>query len=190
MERKYIEDKLFEKVDFTITGIELAEYDNCKFVNCNLSNTILSNIAFTECEFHGCNLGMAKLAKTSFRDVKFIHCKLLGLHFQDCDSFLISFYFEHSQLNLASFYKLNLKKIHFNNCILHEVDFTETDISSGKFESCDFAKAIFDNTNLEKADFRSSLNYSIDPSKNKIKKARFALPGVVGLLDHYDIEID
>jgi fluoroquinolone resistance protein len=49
--------------------------------------------------------------------------------------------------------------------------------------------SVFDRTNLEKADFRSAGNYSIDPTTNKIKKARFSLDGVAGLLDKYDIEI-
>jgi fluoroquinolone resistance protein len=48
----------------------------------------------------------------------------------------------------------------------------------------------FDRTNLEKADFRTSFNYSISPESNRIKKARFSLSGIAGLLDGYDIEIE
>jgi len=51
-------------------------------------------------------------------------------------------------------------------------------------------RAAFENTILEKADFRTSFNYSIDPEKNRIRKARFSLAGISGLLDKYDIEID
>ena len=43
---------------------------------------------------------------------------------------------------------------------------------------------------LEGVDFRSSFNYSIDPSLNRIKKARFAISGLPGLLDKFDIEIE
>jgi hypothetical protein len=50
--------------------------------------------------------------------------------------------------------------------------------------------ATFESTIIEKADFRTSFNYSIDPEKNRIKKARFSLAGIAGLLDKYDIEID
>jgi hypothetical protein len=49
---------------------------------------------------------------------------------------------------------------------------------------------MFENSILEKVDFRSSFNYIIDPETNRIKKARFSLPGVTGLLAKYDIEID
>jgi hypothetical protein len=57
------------------------------------------------------------------------------------------------------------------------------------FDRCDFSRSIFDNTNISKADFRSSYGFSIDPSRNKMKKARFSMEGVVGLLDKYDIVI-
>jgi len=85
---------------------------------------------------------------------------------------------------------MKLKKLIFKNCNLTEVDFTEADLSAALFDHCDLAKALFENTILEKADFRTSYNYSIDPEMNKIKKARFSTPGIAGLLDKYDIDIE
>jgi uncharacterized protein YjbI with pentapeptide repeats len=84
---------------------------------------------------------------------------------------------------------LKCKKTTFKNCTLHEVDFTESDLTSSVFDNCDFAGALFENTILEKADFTSSFNYSINPDINKIKKAKFSASGVLGLLGKYDIEI-
>jgi fluoroquinolone resistance protein len=190
MERKYIEDREFIKTDFTEEGLPAGEYDNCRFVHCNFSNTNLSHICFGECAFNDCNLGMAKLGMTAFKDVRFISSKLLGLHFEHCDPFLFSVQFEDSILDLASFYKMKLKKIIFKNCSLQEVDFTEADLSGSVFNNCNLAKAVFENTFLEKADFRNSYNYSINPELNRVKKARFSMPGVIGLLDKYDIEIE
>jgi len=70
------------------------------------------------------------------------------------------------------------------------VDFTESDLTGSFFEDCDLQKAIFLNTNLEKVDFRSSINFSIDPEKNRIRKAKFSRIEIVGLLNKYDIEIE
>lgn len=56
----------------------------------------------------------------------------------------------------------------------------------GRFSVC----AIFKNTNLESVDFRTSFNYSIDPDLNRIKKAKFSLSGIAGLLNKFDIEIE
>jgi hypothetical protein len=51
-------------------------------------------------------------------------------------------------------------------------------------------RAIFHGTTLEKADLRTALNYAIDPENNWIRKAKFSLPAVTGLLSKYEIEID
>jgi hypothetical protein len=51
-------------------------------------------------------------------------------------------------------------------------------------------RATFDQTILEKVDFRTSYHYSIDPEVNRIKKAKFSILGVAGLLGKYDIEIE
>ncbi|HWY33074.1 MAG TPA: pentapeptide repeat-containing protein, partial [Nitrosopumilaceae archaeon] len=88
------------------------------------------------------------------------------------------------------FYKTKLKKTAFKNSTIQEADFSECDLTNAIFENCDLTGATFVNTNLEKADFRTSFNYSIDPELNRIKKAKFSLHGIVGLLDKYDIEIE
>ncbi len=189
MEKQYIEDKLFEKIDFTENTLLVGEYENCRFVNCVFSNTNLSKISFSECEFTACDLSTAKLHKTSFRDTRFKSCKLLGLHFEDCATILFTVDFDNSLINLSSFYKMKIKKLQFKNSSLQEVDFTEADLSGAIFDNCDLARAKFENTILEKVDFRTAFNYSINPEINKVKKAKFSLPSVIGLLDKYGIEI-
>ena len=190
MESIYIEDKNFNGNDFTVSGIEQGNYENCRFLNCNLSEVNLSGINFLECSFDACNLGMAKLGNTGLRDIKFIGCKLLGLHFEHCNPIGLSMHFDNCILNLSSFYRLRLKGTVFKNSILHEADLTDTDLTNARFDNCDLEGTIFGNTILEKADLTTAYNYSIDPASNKIKKAKFSMPGVIGLLDNYDIVIE
>src|SRR5215204_3682118 len=104
MEKNYFEDQQYNKVDFTEKPIKPGEYENCEFINCNFSNTDLSNIVFAECEFTDCNISSAKLNKTTFRDINFKDCKLLGLHFDHCNDFLFTVFFDGCLLNLSSFY--------------------------------------------------------------------------------------
>jgi Pentapeptide repeats (8 copies). len=115
---------------------------------------------------------------------------MMGLHFENCNESGLSVSFNNCNLNHSSFYHTKLKRTTFRNLKLHEVDFTECDLSSSVFDNCDLTRAIFEHTIIEKADFRTSFNYSFDPEKNRIKKARFSLAGIAGLLDKYDIEID
>jgi len=93
-------------------------------------------------------------------------------------------------LDHSSFFRKKLKNTNFADSQLIETDFTESDLTDSVFSECDLTRAVFDSTIIEKADFRTSYNFSIDPERNRIKKAKFSLSGITGLLDKYDIEID
>ena len=190
MSKIYIEDEDIQGANYSENELTKGDYENCNFVKCSFANTDLSNISFSECEFENCDFSMANISNTSFRDVKFKTCKLLGLHFEDSSKFLLSMYFEGCQLNLSSFYKLNLREIRYIDCSLKEVDFTESNLQGAMFDNCDLAGTIFENTLLGKADFRTSYNFSIDPEINLIKKAKFSKDGALGLLYKYNIDIE
>jgi fluoroquinolone resistance protein len=189
MNLPYFTDQILEKKDFAQKPLPKGEYENCVFINCNFSSTDISEFTFSACEFKGCNLSLAKLNKTAMREIKFNDCKLTGLQFQTCNDFLFSVQFENCILNLSSFYKLKIKRTLFKSSSLHEVDFAEADLSMSIFENCDLSRAIFESSTIEKCDFCTSYNYSINPEENNIKKAKFSLVGVIGLLEKYDIEI-
>ena len=189
MERDFV-GETYDRIDVKENPLVKGDYEGCKFTSCDLSNSDLSEIKFIDCEFTGCNVSLAKLSKTVFRDVRFVSCKMLGLLFYHCSEFGLSFGFDHCNLGHSSFYKTKIKKTVFKNSQLEEVDFTDCDLASSSFDHCNLAQARFENTILEKADFRTSYNYSIDPEINKIKKAKFSLNHVTGLLHKYDIEID
>lgn len=189
MKQLVFEDQNFEGIDFTAQPLDKGEYESCIFSNCIFSGQDLAHFVFIECEFIHCDLSTVNLKNTAFRDIQFKHCKLLGLHFDDCNDFLFEANFESCILNLSSFYGRKLKKTRFEQCSLREVDFGNADLSEAIFPKCDFLGATFDYTNLEKADFRTAINYSIDPETNPIKKAKFSLDGLVGLLHKYDIKV-
>jgi fluoroquinolone resistance protein len=184
-----IENKIFEKIDYTGRKLPKEEYENCTFLDCVFYNSDLSSLSFYECVFTSCDFSLSKLNNTLLNDIQFKHCKLLGLRFDNCNTSGFTVYFENCQLKLSTFFKLKLIKTKFINCNLQEVDFTETDLSGSVFENCDLQRAVFESTNIEKVDFSSSFNFNIDPEKNKIKKARFSNQGLAGLLDKYNLEI-
>lgn len=98
--------------------------------------------------------------------------------------------FKNCNLSHASFFKLKIKKTVFRESQLQETDFAECDLTSSVFDRCDLTGAQFERTNLEKADFRTSVNYSINPEMNRLKKAMFSVSGLPGLLEKYDIYIE
>ena len=74
--------------------------------------------------------------------------------------------------------------------MLHEVDFTDADLSGSSFDNADLLHASFYNTNLEGADLRTASTYAIDPEVNRIQKARFSINGLPGLLLKYKIKVE
>jgi fluoroquinolone resistance protein len=184
------ENQLFDKIDFASAKLAKGEYENCIFKNCNFYNADLSGYIFRECKFDGCDLSLVKIKHTTLHDISLLNCKLLGIQFHECNSFLFSVNFDNCILKMSVFFKLKLKKYKFTNCNLQEADFTEADLSGAIFDNCDLQRTIFYNTNLEKADFSTSYNYSFDPERNRIKKARFSKSSVIGLLAKYNLEIE
>lgn len=170
--------------------LDEAEYENCIFNQCDFSNQDLSRHKFIDCKFNVCNLSMCKLNKTTLQDVAFTDCKLLGIKFETCNPFSLSFSFDGCQLNHSSFYQMKIPKMIFSNSVLIEADFTEANLSAAIFNNCNLYGAIFDRTNLEKADFRTAVNFSIHPLNNQIKKARFSRENLMGLLYAFNINLD
>jgi fluoroquinolone resistance protein len=187
--KEYFENRSFENIDFSKEPLVIADYEECTFSRCDFTETQLNNFAFIQCTFTGCNLSNAKVEGTGFRDVKFIGCKLIGIDFSVSNSSMISLYFEDCIMDYVSLARLHLKKTEFHNCSLIRAFFDDADLSSSVFIRCNLKNAVFGKTNLEKADLSTSYNYSIDPENNRIKKAKFSVPGLPGLLVKYDIII-
>ncbi len=189
MNQEYFEDQTFEKIDFSNLTMAPWNYEKCTFNRCNFSKTNISRIHFSECIFNWCDMSMAKIMETEFMDAVFIDCKLLWLAFENCSKFLFSVSFENCLLDYSSFRWLKIKNTIFKNSHLHEVNFTETNLSGSQFINCDLTRTIFEKSILENVDFRTSYNFLINPEMNKIKKAKFSLNGTPWLLYTYDIII-
>ena len=189
MHNHFVEDKTYDNIHFKDAGLQKAEYENCTFNTCDFSNTDLSNIKFTDCAFNHCNLSMAMLGNTAFKNIVFNSCKMLGLRFEHCSKMAFEIRADNSILNHCSFYQIKLKNAVFTSSQFEEADFTEANLTGILFKNCNLQKAVFENTVLEKADFTTAYNYALDPEMNRMKKAKFSLNGLGGLLQKYQFDI-
>ena len=114
----------------------------------------------------------------------------MGLDFSSSNSFLFSMQFQDCLLDYSTFIYKKLKKTNFIDCSLKDVDFSNTDLSLAIFKNCDLANATFLECILEKTDFRSSRNYTFDPSENKIKRTKVSHAALAGLLEKFDLDIE
>jgi uncharacterized protein YjbI with pentapeptide repeats len=185
----FIENEEWHDLDWRTEAPAPGTYDTCRFVHCDFSNAVLTGYHFTDCLFVDCDLSNADLRGVVFNDASFEGSKLTGLHFEDCHTIPFGVRFKGCILTLASFTKMMLRKTVFHDCRLTETDFSGADLREAVFTGSDLDRAIFSGCNLEKADFRKVFQCTIDPAQNRMRKAKFSLEGLPGLLSAYGLEI-
>ena len=166
------------------------DFEQFRFVNCELSGASLAGLRFEDCLFERCNLTTAKLSGTALQNVAFADCKLLGVAFSACQDMLFGVHFDDCQLRYASFAGKKLAGTRFERCTLDETDFTNADLTGAGFAGCDLTRTIFHDTRLAGADFTTATGYGLDPEANDLTGARFALTGLPGLLGKYGLLIE
>ena len=182
------EDETFIKIKAQDI-IAVQTFENCTFSGCDFSNANFADKLFIDCRFGDCNLSLANVTNTGLQNISFKHSKLSGVNFTKSKDFLFEMHFENCILDNAVFFRKKNKKAIFKDCSMIETDFTEADLTDAKFENCNLHRAFFDRTILKNADFSAAYNFIIDPDNNEIKKAKFSVQGLPGLLAKYDIRI-
>ncbi len=185
----FIENQIFSNDDFRDTALPVAEYSDCEFRSCNFESCNLSDFRFISCKFTSCNLSLVTLNNTSMSDLHFDECKILGVNFFQCNQFFLSFSFQACNMRQSAFAGLKLKKTVMRRCDLSHADFEQADLTNSVLESCNLTNVNFYRTNLEKADFRKSHGFIIDPEANRVRRAKFDLISLPGLLNKYGIEV-
>lgn len=185
----YILQQKFTEVQYGRDALNLHEFENCTFERCDFSACNFIGVTFIDCTFKDCTFTGAKINHVAFRTVHFEHCLMQDINFSMCDKLIFEMHFTHCILDFSKFYTLKVRRMSFTDCSMIAVDFMKADLTEAIFDRCDLYKAVFSNTILEKSDLRTAVNFSIDPEKNKIKKAMFTVQNVKGLLDKYGIVV-
>lgn len=162
----------------------------CRFERGRFLEADASGCTFEDCVFEDCDLSLLNVKSASFKNVRFARCKLQGVSFYEASHLLFTVSFTECQLHYVSFNGMILKKTLFDNCSLRDAVFTQANLAGSSFVRCDLARAVFQHTVLDKADLSTAYNFVIDPDTNSLKKTRFSLYGLPGLLEKYQIEIE
>lgn len=159
------------------------------FNGLELISTDLSHSKLIDCTFENC-LVSSPLLNDTVLQASFQNCKIQGINFFLAKRALMSLKFEGCLITYCSFAELSLPAFRIENCTLEHVDFADAKLVSAKFNGTRFSDCTFKNTDLSKADFRNCTGYVIDPTLNKLGKARFDLPEAVSLLASFNIRLD
>ena len=165
------------------------DFEKCTFRKLDLSGASFVKSNFTNCHFDECNLSKVNVGNTKFDEVTFVKCRLVQVDFGHCNAFGFSVGFQGCDLDFAVFLNRNMKKTRFRTCSLKEAHFLKCDLTGAAFIECDLELAKFGENNLTQADFTSSYNIRLNPDDNKLKKAKFSLRHLPGLLSKYELDI-
>lgn len=165
------------------------EFSDCTFEKCDFSNSDLGESVFIGCTFRDCDFSGAKIYACAFREAKFSGCKFLGVLFKEANPFLLNWQFEKCRIEICNFTSLKMESSIFKDCTIKETDFIDTNLKKSDFSGCDLKGSIFDGANLEEASFLDAKNYYIDPTKCRLKKAKFSQPEVLALLVGFGLDI-
>lgn len=188
MSAQFYTDQIFDKT--TPQTYINATFESCTFKSCDLSNLKFSGSDFIDTVFDACNFSMSKFNNTGLQNITFKNCKLTGVDFSQCKDFLFSANFENCVLDYSSFHKKKNKKCRFASCSMKSADLTEADFTEAIFDNCDLDAAVFERTLLNGANLTTAYNFQIDPEKNQLRKAKFTVNSLPGLLFNYGIIVE
>ncbi|MEJ5994687.1 pentapeptide repeat-containing protein [Pedobacter sp. Du54] len=183
----YYVNQIFEKSIFPLKGTKDTQFEGCNFKNYDFTGINFSSCNFANTTFEDCNFSMIKFGYVGLDNVHFVGCKMVGSDFSTVKDFLFHVNFSNCILDYAAFMKKKNRKCRFENCSLKGTDFSEADLTESIFDRCDLSNAVFMNSMLNSANFATSFNFTIDPERNLLRKAKFSTHGLVGLLTTYGI---
>lgn len=186
---EYFLDKECHNQNYREDELNFKEFECCTFTKCDFSKCNFIDITFIDCIFNNCNFENAQVNHVALRTVRFMNCNISNVNFAMCNKLIFEVFFNGCKLDFSKFYTLKLKGTLFTNCSMIAVDFMATDLTEAIFDYCDLYRAEFDKALTNKTNFKTSFNYTIDPTKTKIKKAIFSNEGVKGLLFRHDLII-
>jgi len=84
LRRCWLEDIVFEGVDFSRSDLSGAAFDRCDFINCVFRKTVLKHASFTSCVFCDSAVIDPVVGHTDFSHSKFVRCNLRILDWSRC----------------------------------------------------------------------------------------------------------
>lgn len=185
-------NQAFKKIQCPGERLETKEFYECTFSDCVFTEAVFDHCRFVDCTFQGCDLSLAQVPGCTFRGVTFEKSKLVGIDWTKAiwgrkQGILNSVGFAECTLNYSTFIGAPMPGLRMTQCLAHDVDFAEADLTSADFTGTDLADSRFWQTNLTGADFTGATGYAIAATLNTLKKTKFSLPEAISLLYSLDI---
>jgi uncharacterized protein YjbI with pentapeptide repeats len=186
-------EQTFKDLDMAQTHLKSVTFQDCTFDRCTFTEIVFQNCRFVNCVFKHCDLSLIQMPNCSFGGTRFANSKIIGVNWAQAHwpekGIWGPIEFKKCSLSHSTFLGVDLNGIKMRRCEAINVDFRETDLTQADFSFTDLKDSLFLSTNLSGADLRYARNYTVDPSQNTLKGAKFSLPEAMSLLYSMDIKI-
>lgn len=165
-----------------------ADFFDCEFVGCRISERRLSRCRFIDCSMTDIDASLTTMVDCTVRGVSFKGCKLLGINWTLLRALEASSW-EDCLLDDCCFQALPLRGTNFQQCRARMVDFSDCNLCGATFSATNLRGANFIGADLRNAQFDRAVDVDIDASTVKLHKTRLEIDAVVRLAHRMGIEV-
>ena len=169
-------------------------YAECVFEQCQFVDAVLDNLRLVDCVFTNCTVRNVEFRGCAVANVVFRDCDVVGLDWSEVRKYGVGrpllAEMRGCTLKYNTFVRVKLPRADFSASRIFDCFFQECELREAVFAEADLRNTVFQGCDLRKADFREARSYAINIEDNRIAKAKFSLPEVVGLLGSLDIVIE
>ena len=140
----------YDGQDLRHSGMEDYVFDDCSFIEADLTSSRLNGAVFRTCDLSGARMSGCKLFSASVDG-----CKLLGWDLRDGLN-LTATAFTGCTLDFSLFRGVSLRKMMLERCALVEADLSLADLRETTFRDCDLSNVDLNEAIFHLTDLRGS----------------------------------
>lgn len=167
-------------------------FDGCRFDGLELVEASVRGCEFLACTFEACDLTLLDLTDAALRDVRFVDCRLRAVELGAArdDALGIEAAFVRCDLDFLRVAGRDLRACAFEGGTAREAEFDACDLRQVRFDGVDLRATRFRGCDLREADLRRARGYAFDPTENRVRGLRVAVPDGLVFLRALGIELE
>ena len=181
------EDTILTGLDRPDSLLPQVECYGTEISGAKLSSTTLKRWVFEDCRFVQCDMSNIKLNEVSLHQCEFSDCRLIGVDWRLAKAFNFSVSFEQCQLGYSNFSGLSLNNLVVHSSECSHVDFSEATLIAADFSESMLAGAIFDRSDMKNANFSTARQVRFDPQANILQDTQLSIEDALALVRLFGI---
>lgn len=165
-------------------------FENCHFEGLTFGEMDWRNTRFENCTFERCNLVGVRWTGARLHGVDFKECTVDRLRWSTLSPQFLNLSLHECQATGGDWSDLDLKGCKLIDSNLSACDFSGADARNVDWSGSKLTEVIFHRSDLREGDFRTAIEWNIDPQENRVRDARFASNNLEGLVGRMGIRLD